>query len=318
VSADIDFQVRPNKSIERKLIFGALLQLASRFPLKDYSYIGLGSYWFSDFAMAHKKLDIVDLISIEHSSKHAPRAKANAPYAGVEVHEGQSTVVLPKILGSRSRVIVWLDYDRGVDRTSLADMELLSERLDGGSILLATLNAHAGSLENGREERFRELFPEIPTPLPKNFFQRPATHFPANLAHLVFERLRRNVSRRIDHEFVPMFNFYYADDAPMVTVGGMVLTTRERESFENSGVLDAPGATASVQYAIDAPALTRREKLVFDRLCPRNNAAASREDLTGAGLPSLATDNDLEVYNGLLSRYARIYKHYPMYFELDA
>ena len=52
----INYATRPNKNVERKLIFSSLRELDRSFDLSNHKYIGLGSVWFVDFVLAHKSL----------------------------------------------------------------------------------------------------------------------------------------------------------------------------------------------------------------------------------------------------------------------
>jgi hypothetical protein len=93
----INFAIRPNKNIERKLIFEVLATISGSFDTASYRYIGLGSLWFQDFHPAHKLLGITDLFSIQHDPRFAARAHYNRPYTCVTVLEGQTSQVLPRL-----------------------------------------------------------------------------------------------------------------------------------------------------------------------------------------------------------------------------
>ena len=68
---EIDYSLRPNKSIERKVIFEFFASIRERFSLSDYTYVGFGSMWFVDFVMAHRTLGIKDMVSFEKTKKGA-------------------------------------------------------------------------------------------------------------------------------------------------------------------------------------------------------------------------------------------------------
>ena len=318
-STQIDYQVRPNKVVERKMIFGALVRLVGHFATEQYSYIGLGAYWFTDLVMAHKRLGIRDLVSIEGDRKTAIRARANRPYSYVEVKEGLSTLLLPEVLKQRSQVIVWLDYDGGVSDIVLDDIQILGERLQSGSIACVTVNANSGQFggEDVREVQLRKSFPEVAEPLPDGFFQKPPNRFPMQLAGLLLGRLTRIVAERIGERFLPLFNFFYQDGAPMITVGGIVINSSQIEDVRKTGIFDEAGITGETQFVIDAPALTRREKLAFDRLIPESSDACTPGNLEGAGLPGLVASEDAAYYDSLLRRYAPVYKQYPTFSEVE-
>ena len=61
----IDYSLRLQKNIERK-IFGDIVRSLSYFgPVDDYRYIGFGSYYYQDFMMFHKDFNIHKGVSIE-------------------------------------------------------------------------------------------------------------------------------------------------------------------------------------------------------------------------------------------------------------
>ena len=53
----INYELRPNKNVERKLFMEMFRRLEKRLNIQDdYRYIGLGGLWFSDFSMIHRML----------------------------------------------------------------------------------------------------------------------------------------------------------------------------------------------------------------------------------------------------------------------
>lgn len=64
----IDYSLRIQKSIERK-IFGDVIRTLYYFgPIEDYRYIGFGSFYFKDFLMFHEDFSIHKGVSIEIDS----------------------------------------------------------------------------------------------------------------------------------------------------------------------------------------------------------------------------------------------------------
>lgn len=54
----IDYQLRYNKHIERKLVFDILSRAAQRVSFSEHRYLGFGSMWFSDFRLARRLLGL--------------------------------------------------------------------------------------------------------------------------------------------------------------------------------------------------------------------------------------------------------------------
>ncbi len=137
-----DYQLRSNKHIERKLVFDLLLRARKYFPLEKYKYLGLGSLWFADHRLAHRLLNIDELISIE-ANEHAARADFNKPYGSVRVLSGMSHEVLPQFKKADWSIpyIAWMDYDGLLDENVQADLSRFVTNLQPGSVILVTLNA---------------------------------------------------------------------------------------------------------------------------------------------------------------------------------
>ena len=138
-----DYQLRSNKHVERKLIFDFLVRARKSFDFSTYSYLGLGSLWFADHRLAHRLLDIDDLISLE-AAENADRAIFNKPYGSIKVHAGLSHEVLPTWPEKdwERPKIAWMDYDGNLDTDVVSDITLLSQRLEVNSVLLVTVNAN--------------------------------------------------------------------------------------------------------------------------------------------------------------------------------
>lgn len=61
----VNYSLRPSKSVQRGLVFEGLRAVSNSVDLRNAVYIGFGSIWFTDFVMAHKVLNIDDMVSIE-------------------------------------------------------------------------------------------------------------------------------------------------------------------------------------------------------------------------------------------------------------
>ena len=118
----VNFVIRPNKTVERKIVFDTLSYLAPVYNFASYRYIGFGALWFVDFVLAHKILSVEDMISIEKDEYVASRANFNKPYACVQVKHGDSEIVLPRLQLEEKQLLVWLDYDKSIDGPVFKDL----------------------------------------------------------------------------------------------------------------------------------------------------------------------------------------------------
>ena len=127
----VNYSLRPSKNIQRQIVFDGIRILKSELELANMVYVGLGSIWFTDFVMAHKSLDIRDMISIESKEIGYARAVFNKPYATVHVRHGHSSQVLAELYEDeniRNRPwVVWLDYDVHLDEVLIDDIRSVIE-----------------------------------------------------------------------------------------------------------------------------------------------------------------------------------------------
>ena len=316
---DINFSIRPNKAVERKLIFQKLTALAPFFGFEEYRYVGFGSLWFVDFVLAHKHLSIRDMISIENDDYLANRAKFNKPYACVNIKHGDSSEILKDPWLEERPLLVWLDYDTSLDGPVLMDISELCRRAPTHSVIIVTINAHKNSLPskdgNGREfandeERLRYYAPDlIPHSLSPKVMQ--ASRYSAFLASLLFQHMHRQVRKagRQTDKIVPIFNVAYRDNAPMITVGAVI--TDDRCADGVTKILDEipiGNKTEEDQISIGVPPMTMKEKVTLDQLMPCDSAP---------------TENDVKERCGFrmkksqIENYHRFYRYYPVYGEIS-
>jgi len=226
----INYAIRPNKTVERKIVFAGLAKLSRVFGLSRYRYIGFGAPWFVDFLMAHKILGMESMISIESSSLGFQRSTFNCPLACISPMEGLSTHVIPELGLEQSPATVWFDYDLGIGGPVLADIELLMSKCALNSIVIVTIAA-AKDLLPTKDENEQPIDEEaslrriagdlVPTPLPPKRLQ--PSHYAQLLCQVLtnqFESAVVNSGRAA--KFIKLFEIVYSDSKRMATVGGIV------------------------------------------------------------------------------------------------
>lgn len=314
----INYATRPNKTVERKVVFDTLSALAPIYDFSKYTYVGFGAVWFVDFVLAHKCLFIEDMISIEKDEHIARRAEFNKPYACVRIEVGDSDNILPGLLYDECPFLIWLDYDTSIDGPILQDISTLCQRAQTGSLVIATINAHRNSLPNkdpddrefqNLEESLRyfagDLVPKI---LPKGAVQ--TSKYPGFLASLLFQHMRHQIRKagREDDWIVPLFNIRYKDNAPMITVGA-VIDHQERAmqiSEMLEGKITIPRMNDREQISIEVPPLTLKEKATLDQLMPCDDAPI--EDIARKFGDRLRPTQ--------IEAYRRFYRYYPTFGEV--
>jgi len=309
----VNYLIRPNKSVERKLIFDTLFHLNKTFDIASYTYIGMGSMWFIDFVMAHRKIGISKLISFEHPD-HSNRAKFNCPYKAIEVR-GETVSEGIKSLDWQENTIVWLDYDTGPEGPALNDVGYLAQRMSPGSILLVTLNAHVGRLPEKdsqgnkitRHEALSLLMGEF-SPDESEFPNLNLKKYPFALAkalNLCIERETRRSARGV--EFYPFMNFRYSDNAPMITIGGIFLDKLTKESFLANTYIQNSNHLKKDLFEINIPHLTHKERTILDSLLP------DHEDTINTKFEEIC---GFKISPKNLNGYSEFYKLYPVFGEV--
>lgn len=306
----IDYSIRPNKALERRLLFQRLAEL--QIGLVDYEYVGFGSMWFVDFLLAHRMLGISTLVSVEAGD--AARAEFNRPLGCIKVMEGISTDYLRDRQWDRHGLF-WLDYDGPLDECVMEDLDVLENKALAGDLLFITVNANHTSYATKFEdfiERMRELFGDLVPSSPKESESWGRRRTPKMLASLIFKSIRSGLQKRgARREFLPMANLVYADGATMLTVGG---------SFVARGATQRVGAQwfssqlpslgdESEQVELQVPVLTRREKIALDRLVPGAAAEIIKELRTTRKELSFLRDRDIR-------RYVEWYRHFPVFADI--
>lgn len=308
----VNYAIRPNKAVERKIAFSSLMKLARVADFAAYRYVGLGSLWFVDFLMAHKILGIKAMISIEDSEIGYKRAEFNRPLSCIKVVQGESTLTIPTLDLEKSPSLVWLDYDSSIGGPAIMDIGQLCAICAPNSILIVTINAKQDALPN-KDENDVQIEPEqslrriagdlVPTPLPPKRLQR--SKYPKLLCEILLNQFQNATTKSGRPEtFIKLFDLVYKDGTPMVTVGGILAAPGMVEGIQ--AIVDSTEWEGIASEAIAIPPLTVKEKLALDRLMPAEEPPTV-EQMNAIGFQLLRDQ---------LDAYHRYYLHYPMFGEV--
>lgn len=309
---NINYSLRPNKVIQRHMAFDGLQILARSLRLDRAKYIGFGSIWFSDFILAHKRLGISDMISVEIDEITFKRAKFNAPFRTIKVVHAHSSSVLDQLAATKAALakpwVVWLDYVSGPTADVRADIDRVIDNAPLGSVLLITINVVGGSVGkglDGRRDHLRSLFGDaVAEDAPLTDFQE--GNLPKVVADCVTAYISSRCQRLAQRPYVPAFNMPYRDNAKMLTVGGVLPSVRQEQSVR---ALVADGDWPGMPtFPIETPPLTPKELTTLQRVLPSNKA------LTDADVARLG----FALEEGMLDVYCAHYRRYPSFFQVVA
>ena len=238
----INYSVRANKHIERRLLFEVLRRL-DRLPprLGSYRYVGFGGIFFADFLLAHRDLGIDNLVSVEQAPTR-DRFTFNKPLACIDLQFGSSGELLPPLL-AESRTgptIYWLDYDGALDQAVLDDITHVATAASAWTVMLLTVNCQPEPLN----ERLAILRQRLGDLLPPDITSAAdlGSWKLAGLSHRLITGaidaalVDRNAALPPEERmrYRQLVHFHYADGAKMLTTGGIFHASSGAEALEEA------------------------------------------------------------------------------------
>lgn len=305
---EVNFSVRAAKSIERKMIAETLLRLDRLAPLNSYRYVGFGSIFFADFLIFHRTLGITSMLSIEKQAINEERFRFNLPLGCVDLDFRPSNQALPSLDWSRSS-IVWLDYDSQLDIAVLGDVEAVAGQAGPWSVLIITVNAQPGEigcrLEHLKASVGAERIP-IDVTAEAHLAKWNLAKVGRRIIRAAIESALADRNAPLDEGekvgFQQLFNFHYADGPRMLTFGGIFYRAADALELDRCSFGELYHVTkGDAPVNITVPILTTREVLHLSAQLPGHENSLASE-----GIP----DAELE-------RFARMYRYYPLFIDID-
>lgn len=271
-------------------------------PISDYRYVGMGSIYFRDFLLFHRRLGIEKMVTIENL--HArERVEFNRPLASITIEMGDAAEVLPRLAVDESPHIIWLDYESRITPAILETLTDCAYRCAPGSILAVSVNVER-IVEREQWESWRASFADFPAiemPRFEKEWQR--------LAYLqVIRSIEKGVASRnqIPADFNQFLHFGYSDGSPMLTVGGILLGPEQDRAWNDCRMGELYFIrTGEDAFRIEVPQLTKKEMQHLLAELPEAHG-----HLTDAS-------NSLQVPIADAQRLARSYRYAPVYLEAE-
>ncbi|MBM0740245.1 hypothetical protein JOY44_01055 [Phormidium sp. CLA17] len=306
---EINYILRPAKSIERKMLGEAFRCLSIFSPVDQYQYIGFGSTYFSDFYVFHKTLNIRKMYSIERDTNNKKRFEFNRPFGCIEICFGESNDILPTMQWKDTKSIVWLDYDYKLNESVISDIKTVFSSACSGSVIAISVNAEPAPVGDRFNELIRNVGEDrIPVGIDEKDFNKWNT---ANVYRDVINNeiqetiVNRNGGLDTNDKLIyrQLFNFHYEDNAKMLTVGGILYSRGQEPEFSRCLISQLEFVrTHTEPYLIKVPNFTYRELRYLDTQLPILNNLAVK-------LPGIP-QSDIEAYS-------RIYRYFPMFAETE-
>lgn len=322
---EINYAVRPAKSVERKMMVEAFRRIEIGWPLSTYRYIGMGSVYFADFQLVHQSLGIDDMVSIEREVQYETRFEFNRPFRCVDIKFGNSSDVLDTLVWDK-KSIVWLDYDGKLEASVIADLQTVVQKAVSGSVVAISVNiepdrppfeiAEASAKDKWRLDEFGSRIGDdfVPNGLTGDRLRGKSFGLICwqVLNNAINEQLVKRNGRpdiREDTLFSQqIFHFKYSDNATMLTVGWILYSQADAPLFQRCNMSGSFFRTGDDPCFIEAPKLTPKEIRQLNGSLP-------------AGLPvDQVTIQELVRITGIgesdINKFAFVYRYYPQYGEI--
>lgn len=305
----INFRLRPAKAVERKMFVEICGRMNAFSNLLGFRYVGLGSPFFNDFIMFHRRYGLKNLVCVEREVQAMQRFLFNRPFDCIQLEWGDSNDILPGLPWAGIPTIIWMDYDDPIHDGMLADIRTIFSQIEAGSLALFTIQATGNSFGDEDQSRLEDLQEQLKEFIPIDVtdidmqgkaFQNLIRRVINNEIRRVLEQRNAATPERNKILYKQLFNVIYADDVRMTTIGGVIyradqaqrLATCEFEDFEFVRSSDEP-------LEIKVPSLTHREQWKLD-----------------TRLPSRQPESEF-LAAGDIAEYGKIYRYYPTFVESD-
>lgn len=318
-----NYLLRPNKSVERKMVCEMIAGIAAINDLSSYQYIGFGSTYFADFSLFHRSFGINKMISIESVEHAKRRCEFNKPYNCIELKMGHSYTILPNLDISNRDSIIWLDYDKQISDHVFSDINTVVTQMRPESFFLLSINAEIKALEqpseDGSTDAKKYLFELIGDErFPNEYLDKPINKktYLEILHTCIIQQILTAVQKRNGMEdkkmvFRQTAHFEYRDGIRMITIGGFLLEEENAdEQLAKMKIENLPFyRDGKDTFSIQCPVLSIKEIQALNAYLPckpmdEESQLFEKEEL-----------NEFPVNNGDINDYASLYRYFPNFAE---
>lgn len=330
-AADIPYQLRPNKFIDRQMFVEMLSRLLIPCGPEKYVYVSMGGRHLIDHHAIYNKLGIDALFSFDKTENEVLRQKFNRPTGRMRcevLDSGELPARLDGIVDTfrgKENLVVWLDYTSSEWRSQFQEAVQTLLKLRHGDVFRITLHANPKTLEDHAKKRSAEnqtknpsirraeqLRVEIAEFMPAGIETIKEEEFPTVLVRCLELAVSSAVEQRPELRITPTLITTYRDGCRMVTVACAVSERDQEPEFPDRRFKRwkfACKGWSDIQ-SIFVPTLSSKEQLRLD----------SRLNLCGKrmlkGLPFLP-DKDEEASLKAIQSYKRFHRYYPTFRHVE-
>lgn len=322
---EINYSLRPAKSIERKILADGFRQLELSWPLKHYQYVGMGSIYFTDFQLFHQALGISEMVSIEREEQYKRRVEFNRPFRCISIRFGETSSILTSLLWDR-RSIVWLDYDGKLEASVISDLQTVLQKARSGSVIIVSINIEpdrpplemtdAEAVNDWRIQEFERLVGSKFVPLGVKGNDLRGKDYGIVCYKVLTSALHDQLAKRNGRPDLrpdtmhakQIFHFQYSDGARMLTVGWLLHSEEDGHAADRCAMKGSFFNDGANPRVISAPKLTPKEIRYLNSRLPDGPPTTMEmigqlESVTGIGEADI-------------NKIASFYRYYPQYSEI--
>jgi hypothetical protein len=324
--ADIPYQLRPSKFVDRQMFIELLARLINGRGPERYVYVSMGGRHLVDHYAVYKDLGIKAQFSFDNQENTVARQLFNRPTDSTVCKTMNSSALPDEIdrvaakFPSKRNFIVWLDYTDTARKLQLQEIEQTLMKLRHGDVFRVTMNAHVGNLgkapagENVDRAAFRAkaLRDQIEDLMPTKIVEIPDDGFPAVLARCIELATKRAKAQLPNFDYIPLMSTSYADGQRMVTVTCAVSDSAEKEAFPGERFARWQFASKSWEdiHDISVPVLSAKERFRLD-----GNLSKTAKRMLSA-LRFLPADDENASLDAVAS-YKKYQRFYPAFRHVD-
>ncbi len=306
----INYQLRPAKSVERKMICNLIKQIQVLGGLVDFRYIGMGAKYFADFMLIHHQFGTTKMISIEAKKELKNRYEFNKPLGFIEMKYGFTTEMLPQIdEWDKQNNLIWLDYDGPFTDDVLDDIETVTRNCIEGDMLIITVNSSCkGTNKSEKKEEFKKFVVKyydesIPD---DSFTNKGIAQVESDLMCKQISKVLKKRKRLFSIELtaLQLLNIEYKDSAQMLTFGVLFLADHLKSKIDY-GCLKKQFSfisNSNEPYMLEVPKLTNKEIQFILRRLPFDETEYSKDGFYGIEIEEIR-------------EFEKIYRYYPYFIE---
>lgn len=306
----INYNLRPSKSIERKMVVTVIKLLFKDFPSISLRYIGMGSNYFNDFKLFHKELNISNMINLEVETSLESRLSFNKPYRCIQNLMGKSTDLLPNLNWDDDyKDFFWMDYDGYLEMDVFSDIEIIFSKISPKSFYLMSCNKQ---LSEFNIDTFKEKFENLaPIDLDNKDFTGERDYI--LITKMVINKINETINIRNSGleikdrlKFYPLLIFTYKDGANMVSIGGFLDLIEENFTLNDYHLdnLEYIRTEIGTRFKIDPPNLTYKEIIYLNGYLPNSELELN----TLSELHFIPESDKI--------KYLKLYKFFPNYMDV--